>query len=308
MAVWGPMPVRGTGDAEVARIAARQHGVVSQKQLAAAGLTRHAITHRLAKGRLFRVHRGVYLVGRPSGERLTAEWAAILSCDGHAVLSHGTAAALWGLIPTTPDTISLTAVGRDLRSRRGLEIHRASALDRSDVRLRHGLPVTGAARTLIDLAACCAADELEQAVAEARAQRRVTDRALQQAMDRAGGRKGVAALRALLDGESEPALTRSWFERRFLGLIRSAQLPPPLTNVRLLGFEADFYWPAQRLVVETDGERFHGHRLAFERDRRRDQILLAAGYRVMRVTMRQLRTEPVAVIARLAMALQAAAA
>jgi very-short-patch-repair endonuclease len=78
--------------------------------------------------------------------------------------------------------------------------------------------------------------------------------------------------------------------------------------VRLKGFEVDFFWPEHGLVVETDGGQFHNHARAFENDRRRDQILIAAGFRVMRITWRQLHDEPLAVVARLTMALAARAA
>jgi very-short-patch-repair endonuclease len=120
-------------------------------------------------------------------------------------------------------------------------------------------------------------------------------------LDRAPGRSGTATLRALL--EDEPTFTRSEAERRLRRLILDGGLPPPETNVRLLGFEVDFVWPGAKLVVEVDGHAFHAHRAAFERDRERDQALVAAGYRVIRVTWRQLEREPLAVLARIAQAL-----
>jgi very-short-patch-repair endonuclease len=127
-------------------------------------------------------------------------------------------------------------------------------------------------------------------------------------VDRVPHRKGTAAVRALLTAEHDPAFTRRALERRMLALIRQAQLPPPKTNVKLKGFEVDFFWPEHGLVVETDGGQFHNHPRAFETDRRRDQILIAAGFRVMRITWRQLRDEPLAVVARLTAALYARAA
>jgi very-short-patch-repair endonuclease len=96
---------------------------------------------------------------------------------------------------------------------------------------------------------------------------------------------------------------RSEAERRLLELVRAADLPAPQTNTRVAGLEVDMLWPAQRLVVEVDGYEYHGPRVAFERDRRRDARLLAAGYRVLRVTWRQLMTEPERVIAVIAAAL-----
>ncbi len=90
-------------------------------------------------------------------------------------------------------------------------------------------------------------------------------------------------------------MTRSEAERKLLELLRDARLPPPETNARVLGYEVDFLWRAQKLVVEVDGYAFHGHRAAFERDRAKDQVLVAAGYRVIRVTWRQLEREPLVV-------------
>jgi very-short-patch-repair endonuclease len=168
--------------------------------------------------------------------------------------------------------------------------------------------VTAPARTLIDLAAEASLAELEQAMAEARVQRLISDDAVRRALDRAPARAGTAAMRALLAGETEPADTEGALQRRLLELMREAHLPEPLVNTYLLGLQVDFFWPAERLVIETDGHKFHGHRKAFDRDRKRDQILVAAGYRVIRVTWHQLRREPMAVIARIAMALQVAAA
>jgi very-short-patch-repair endonuclease len=102
-----------------------------------------------------------------------------------------------------------------------------------------------------------------------------------------------------------PALTRSEAEARLLSLIRTARLPAPSTNARLHGLEVDFLWPEQRLVVEVDGFTFHGDRAAFERDRERDATLVASGFRVIRVTWRQLVDQPLVVVARIASALAA---
>jgi very-short-patch-repair endonuclease len=98
-------------------------------------------------------------------------------------------------------------------------------------------------------------------------------------------------------------MTRSDKERALLKLIDAAQLPRPVTNVRVHGYLADAYWPAHKVVVEFDGWRAHGHRHAFETNRKRDQVLLAHGIRSLRVTDRQLEREPVAVAARIAMTL-----
>lgn len=247
--------------------------------------------------------KGVYLVGRPSLEPLGLETAAILYFDGDAVLSHASAAALWGFFDETPPTVHVALIGRDCRSRPGLNVHRAQTLARADLRVRQGLPLTSPARTLLDLAGELAPDELENAVAEARVRRLLRAGELEAAMRRAPQRKAAARLRAILDAENDPALTRSKAERLILRLIREARLPEPIVNGRFLGVRPDLRWPSEKLIVEFDGQQFHGHASAFHRDRRRDQLLVAAGYRVMRVTWRQLVTEPLVVVARMAMAL-----
>lgn len=170
------------------------------------------------------------------------------------------------------------------------------------------MPVTAPARSLIDLASDCAEDDLEQAVAEAVGLCHTSARELENALTRAPGRPGTAKIRALLEADAEPADARSRGERMLLSLIRRANLPEPLVNEPFHGFQIDMRWPEHRLALEFDGHRFHGSRAAFERDRRRDQVLAAAGYTVIRVTWRQLTEEPYAVIARLAMALRARAA
>lgn len=304
--IWRPMQVRGRGDREIERVAI--HAMVTREQLIAAGLSRGAIDHRVKTGRLHRRYPGVFLIGRATPERWSAEAAAVLHCGGYAALSHASAAALWGLLPQPAHEVTVTRIGGGCRSQPGLVVHRAVALERADLRIRYGLPVTAPARTIIDNAPELARDALEQVLAQARVERLLRDGELEAALDRAGRRRGTGEVRALLKAEGGPAFTRRDAERRMLALVRQAGLRVPRVNAPLLGFEVDFLWERERLVVETDGYQFHGHRLAYETDRRRDQILLAAGYRVMRITWRQLRDEPLAVIARLAMALAARAA
>jgi very-short-patch-repair endonuclease len=288
------------------RLAERQLGFVHRLQLRAAGLGRGAIEHRVARRWLHPYHRDVYLVGRRLLERLGLAMAAVLHFRGRAVVSHTTAASIWGLtedasVGALPAVV--TVVGVDARSRPGLKVHRAAQLERSDLRRRLGLPVSSPARALLELAGESNGLRLETALAVCRRERLATDADVLAAVDRAPRHPGAGTLRALLARAGGAAMTRSEAERTLLGLIRAAELPQPLSNVKLEGVEVDLLWREQRLVVEIDGFAFHGDRAAFERDRRRDQRLAAAGYRVMRVTWRQLRDEPYAVIARLSAAL-----
>jgi very-short-patch-repair endonuclease len=289
-------------------VAARQRRFVQKEQLFEAGLGRGAITHRLKNGRLHERYPGVYRVGPDVGEPRAEEMAAILYFDGYAVLSHRSAAVLWGLMTESPDAVTVTSVGRDIRSQPGLIVHRTTHLDRHDIRAREGLPATSPARTLLDLAATENADELEEALAVSQMRGLASDQEIEMAIQRAPRRSGVARLRRLVTNEGAAGYTRSRAERRMRALLKRAGLQQPLVNAPLHGFTVDFLWPDSRLVVEVDGYEFHGDRRAFERDRRRDQILVAAGYRVIRITWRQLRDEPLAVVVRIAQALAAVAA
>jgi very-short-patch-repair endonuclease len=266
-----------TGDAAVARLAARQRGVVTTRQLSALGIGERAVAHRVAHGRLTRVLRGVYRVG-PVQAPFAQEMAAVLATGG--VLSHHSAAMVWGLRPPHdgPTHVIVTA---NARNRVGLRVHRTASLTAA---VHHGLPLTTAARTLNDIAPLIGRGELERAVEEAQIRGLVTS----------------AELNGRAKPSAEPQLTRSEAERRLLRLIKAANLPRPHTNVRVAGWEVDAFWPASRLVVEVDGYAYHGNRAAFERDRRKDAALVAAGYTVIRITWRQLKDEPLAVVALLA--------
>jgi hypothetical protein len=302
--VWEVEHVRGQGEAEVRRVASRQRGVILREQLIAAGIGRGAIERRLANGSLVFVHRGVYLVGHDALAPYAKEMAAALRYRGRAVLSHRTAAAVWHLLPQPSNQIELTIAGSDARSYPGVHITRVNDLDRRDFRWRDGLPVTSPARTMIDLAGCLDDElELERVLAEFRVRSLLRDSELRAAIARCPNRKGVALVNSMLDSEHEPALTRSKAERLMRRICDQAQLPRPIAGARPCGFPVDFFWPAARLVVEVDGLKYHGHRRAFENDRRRDQILVAAGFRVVRVTWRQLTHQPVATIVRVAQAM-----
>jgi very-short-patch-repair endonuclease len=170
------------------------------------------------------------------------------------------------------------------------------------------VPLTSPARTALDLAAEASDAELEEAVAVARQRRLASDDEIRAAIDRAPWRKGAGRLKRLLAAGHGSGFTRSEAERRMRALLRAAELPEPQTNVPLLGYVADFVWVQEKLVVEVDGYLFHSDKASFERDRRRDQVFAAAGYTVIRVTWRQLSSEPLAVVARIAQAIISRAA
>jgi very-short-patch-repair endonuclease len=281
-------------DGPVFAVAQRQHGVVSTTQLLAAGWDKDAIARRVASGYLRRLHHGVYLVGPLESPHARA-MAAVLATDG--IVSSYPAAVLWDWRPPREGPMHVIAAGR---SRAGLIVHHTT-LHPSDITRRHGIPTTSAARTLLDLAATEPTAELERALNEAGLQRRVSPHSLNEQFSRYPRHRGTAALKKATT--TEPRLTRSDLERIALGLIRRARLPEPETNVRVEGHEVDLPWREHDLIVEIDSWAFHSMRSSFEHDRRRDQRLTTAGYRVIRITDRQLTDEPELVVATLTRAL-----
>jgi very-short-patch-repair endonuclease len=293
----------GGADPFIASLAAAQRGVVTHRQLIDAGVGRGAIAHRLAQARLHRLHRGVYLVGHSVPPPLARETAALLACGPGALLSHRTAAHLWRLTPRLPVDVDVTLIGGNRRGRPGLAIHRTRAIEGAERARVQGMPVTAPTRTLLDLADTLRSEELEPILAEAVRRRLVRTGDLRKRLGDAGGRHGLGRLRSLLEQTGGPALTRSEAERRLLALVRSGGLPAPDTNVSVGRYEVDLLWREARLIVEVDGYAYHSGRPAFERDRKRDAELQALGFRVMRVTWRQLVDEPEAVLVRIAQAL-----
>ena len=281
-------------------LAARQHRIVSLPQLKAFALTASAVRNRVAAGKLRRVHHGVYAVGLAPLSIEAIYMAAVLACGAKAVLSHRSAAAHLGLRPCSRPRVDVTASGRTGRGRKGIDVHRAAGLEERDVTNVKGIPCTTVARTLLDLAEAVDRTALERAVEQADKLGIFDLTAVVDVTARAGKRNGAATLKAVLKTYTpEPAFIRSELERRFLALCRTAGLPRPRTNNVTGGEEIDFTWPDRRLMVEADSHRHHGTRAAFERDRRRDQQLTAAGWRVVRFTWRQVDEEPKQVAATL---------
>jgi very-short-patch-repair endonuclease len=289
----------GEVDANIARIAAGQHGVISRAQLVAAGVGPNGIRERLRDGRLHPLFRGVYLVGHAVEPRYARQMGAVLACGAGALLSYRSAIELWELLPYTGE-LHVT-VPRARPHRAGIIVHRSKPLDPRDYGRIEGIPVTNVGRSLLDFAELSSLRELERAFDEARTQRLI--RNVDDVIARHPGRRGVKALASLLD--SVPTLTQSEAEELFLALIRKAGLPLPEVNVRVGPWQLDFYWRAHGLNVEVDGHRYHSLEKAIARNHVRDADLEASGIRVRRVTAREIATTPEVVIARVARALSA---
>jgi very-short-patch-repair endonuclease len=287
-------------DRAIAELAQRQHGVVARRQLLEAGLSRRAIDHRMRGRRLQAVHRGVYAVGH-SVLSTEGRWmAAVLAGGMRAALSHRSAGALWGLRTAGSPLIDVT-VPRGPRPRRGIRFHESSVPPDELTALR-GIPVTSVPRTLLDLAAILPRQAVERAIEEAEVLRLTDSLSLADMVDRYPRRRGMVAVRAILAVRGAgTGITRSELEARFLSLLDQGGLPRPAVNrsLRLRNgwIEADCVWARQRLIVELDGHAFHSTRAAFDRDRSRDRVLQAEGWRVIRVTWRQLHDETAALVA-----------
>jgi len=293
----------------IMELASRQHGVVTRSQLVHAGVSPDVVDRRVKAKRLRAMHRGVYVVG-PLLAPHAQEMAAVLVCGEGGALSHWSAAALWQLWPKGDGRVSMevsTPGGAHPRVA-GVRVHRVRSLQSDEVTKLDGIPITTVARTLLDLAGVAGQRELERVLGQALSLGLVNHADMLSFLARNSRRPGTSRLRALLENEAQPALTRSKAEERFLALIRKAQLPNPSVNVTVAGYRVDIFWRTERFVVEIDGFAFHSSAQKFEGDRRRDAEFAAAGLRVMRVTWRQLVREPEAVIARLAQALARAPA
>jgi very-short-patch-repair endonuclease len=277
------------GDPGVAALALRQHGVVSNAQLRALGLGRGAIEHRVRRGRLHLLYRGVYAVGHAKVDGRGRLWAAALATNG--VVSHRSAAWVWELAPPPASRIEVTTLAAS-RSLNSITVHR-SRLAPEDIAHHEGLPVTTLARTLVDLADVLTPHRLERICHRAEHLRLLDVKAIDTVLARAPGRRSKA-LRAALNTltHAGPQLTRSELEDLMLALAAKFALPRPLVNRQVHGKEVDFLWPEQRLVLEADGAATHATRTAFEEDRARDLHLKTHGYDVIRVTHRMLTTRP----------------
>ncbi len=226
--------------------------------------------------------------------------AAVLACGPGAALSHRSAGQLWGVLPRSRGIVEVTRPLR-FRTRAGIAAHR-SPLPESEIAIVAGVPVTSISRTLFDLAAVLTRGQLERAFNEAEVLRLADWQSVPDLLERYPGRRGSAALRALLrDDTAARGVTRSKLERRFLAVLEGTDLPRPRLNadVAVDGrfIEADCLWDEQRLIVELDGRETHGTDMAFEKDRERDRLLMVDGWRVTRVTWRQLQNDAPSVVA-----------
>jgi very-short-patch-repair endonuclease len=246
----------------------------------------------IVDGLLHPLHREVFAFGHRRIDQRGRWWAGVLAYGDRALLSHRSAAEIWGLGQQRGSLVEVTApAGRQgIERRRWLWIHRCK-LHPDDRTEREGIPVTTVARTLFDYAEVVPFSRLEKAWEEADRRNLLQLAAVERVCERGYGRRALKPVRRLLAEARAATEVRSPLEDRFQRFLQAHHLPPASTNVDVLDHEVDVLWPAARLVVELDSWEHHGHRAAFERDRARDPELLLAGYRTVRVTHRRLDRE-----------------
>ncbi len=277
------------------RLARRQYGVLTHAQLVALGFGAKAIRHRLGSGRLHRIHRGVYAVGRRELSREGRWMAALLACGPDAILSHGSAAALWG-IGKEDVGIEITVRRRSWPRRPGVTVRGRPSLPSQDVTRFRRIPVTTPGRTALDQATQLSDSDLERLVNEASQRDRIHPDPLRRYADLRPGVPGAKRLRTLLDRDSF-RLSDSELERRFRPIALAAGLPQAQTKAIVNGFEVDFYFPTLGLVVETDSLRFHRTALKQSRDLLRDRVHTASGLVPLRFTHWQVAHDPSHIVA-----------
>jgi very-short-patch-repair endonuclease len=273
--------------------------VVGRRQLLELGLSRDAIAGRVRRGQLHQLHPGVYAVGYRSVGGKGRWMAAVLYCGPGAVLSHRSAAALWGLT-SSGATVAVT-VPRRSRSSRSIQRH-FSLLPADEVTVRDGIPVTTVPRTLLDRAATTSPESLERELRESEYLRLHDRLSLPHLLDRYPARRGsVAARECLARRRESPGRVRRGLEERFVGFLDRHALARPHFNALVEAgpktYEVDCLWLPQRQIVELDGWEGHGTRRAFREDRARDRRLRVAGYEITRIAWSQLDDEPTQIAA-----------
>jgi hypothetical protein len=278
---------------KLAALAYRQGGVVSRRQLIALGFSKAEIDNRVADGRLHVLHRGVYAVGHRAIGIVGRRWAAVLACGDGAVLSHASAAAAWGIRPSSSDRIDVS-VGRGGRTGRpGIRLHCRRSLPATDVTRLDGLPITTPARTVLDLAADGLRGRKLEAVLDLAERQQVDFSHLEDLLRRSRRQPGTAALREVLQRYAPGSIdTRSRLEEMCVELCDTYGIPRPSTNVVVAGRVRDLYWPHVPLVLEADSYRWHRRPSALSDDRERDAELTLAGIPYVRFTYEHVAERP----------------
>jgi len=273
----------------IARLAGRQFGVIAWWQLITLGLDRGAIAHRLLIGRLHPLHFGVYAVGHPHVGRPGRLMAAALAFGPGAVLSHRTAAEIWGILRLTITRPHVTSAQRTFHGRPGIVLHRVRRLAPELTTTVDGLPVTTVPRVLLDLAGERDLRPLRRAWEGAQRERLLDIDEVIHLCANSPGRR-IKPLKVLIAEATDAPDTKSELEDRFTDFLGNYDLPHAQRNVLVAGYEVDAHFPGTGLIVELDGKHWHWHRR--EQDSERDADLHIANYVVYRITWQALTKHP----------------
>jgi len=274
----------------IRELAERQHGVVTRWQILELGASEGLIQRRTLGGMLIPVFHGTFTLGHRRLSRKGLWMGAVLASGPQAVLSHASAMELLDMRRSRGGPIEVLRESGGVWHRHPeIRVHQTRSLPLDHVTTEQGIPVTTVERALLDMAGRLDAKQQERALVAADRSGRINWAVLQRLVARGRGKKGIGKLRRVAMGVDPRAVdTRSPLEVDFLALCRDAGIPLPQVNVFVGPYLVDFFWPAQRVVVETDGYTYHRDRPAFESDHERTIALVAAGYEVHRVTYRML--------------------
>lgn len=279
------------------RLAARQDGVVRRDQALGTGLTTWQVRHALRCGLWTEVFPGVFRVaGAPWSRRQDLRAAALWAARGAAV-SHGAAASLLGFDRYPLHAPIELSVTRHLRAPEGVVLHLVGRLDARELTSVGGIPVTSPTRTILDLAATEPEAAVRAALDQALRRKWTSLDKLDVATERAGWRRGVAVVRALVtDYRGGNGPTESELEARVRELLEHAGLVEvERQRCVVIGGRVrrlDFRITGTPVVIEADGYAWHSTPGDFERDRARDNALIARGFRVLRWTWAAVREHP----------------
>lgn len=293
-------------DTVLAVAAARQHGIVTATQARRLGISAREIDRRLRSGLLVPAYAGVYRHAAAAETPESRLVAAVLGSGARAVASHRSAAWLHGLRDTPRSRPEVTVPGRRLPLLGGVIRHRTDTLEAPDVTSVRRIPCTSVARTLLDLGAVVPFEVVELATQDALIRNLATAVDLVCVLERVGGRgrRGTAALRAVVRASLPPEGIESRLELDLLRLVECSFVPPPVVQheIALPGggrARLDLAWPELRVAVEADGRRWHSTRRDFERDLTRSRAITAAGWRHYRYGWTDVHQRPAAVRAEL---------
>jgi hypothetical protein len=286
-------------EVELARVASRQHSLVTWNQALAVGLDRRTLCRWIENGRLLTQHDGVFALPGAAATTEQAMWAAWLACGPDAVFSHRRAGAEWEIDRSGTSLLEMTVPRQRRPAPAGVILHRLADMRPDHLRWRNGLPFTSPARTLVDLGAVLRPRQVEKALERALVERLVTCGGVRLVLDDVArkGRAGAGVIRSILDGRPlGEAIPDGMLEPVMAKLLRDYGLPPAVFQhpVKHEGrrMKIDFAYPELKIAIEVDGYVTHRTIDELQDDDERQNLLVDLGWIVLRFTWRHVHNEP----------------